>query len=100
MHGGYMEIVLPFGKNQQLLGQVPVTYWDKAAENADFSVTYVYEPKVNLRDLERGYILAALEHFKKCKVRTAQALGVTVKTLYNKLHSFGLSDEYKAIRTK
>lgn len=83
MHGGCMEIILPFG-NQRMLSE---------SEN---TIIYVYEPTVNLRDLERGYIVAALSHFKKCKVKSSNALGITVKTLYNKLHAFGLFDEYKS----
>ena len=48
-----------------------------------------YDPSVNLHELERKYILKALSHFEGNKTQAAQALGVTIKTLYNKLHQYG-----------
>ena len=39
------------------------------------------------------YILNALEHFPS-KREAAKALGITVKTLYNRLHEYGVFEDY------
>lgn len=43
-----------------------------------------------LADVERQVILATLEHYGHHKERTAAALGVSLKTLYNRLKEYGL----------
>lgn len=43
-----------------------------------------------LDDLERIHILKTLEMFYNNKTRASKALGITVKTLYNKLHRYGM----------
>jgi len=48
-----------------------------------------YEPSISLAELERQYILQALTYFKCNKTQVANALGITIKTLYNKLHEYG-----------
>lgn len=49
-----------------------------------------------IRDVERALIFATLREFKGSKVRTAQALGVSLKTLYNRLHEYGVLSEPRA----
>ncbi len=39
-----------------------------------------------MREVEREYVLASLQRLQNNKARTAQALGISEKTLYNKLH--------------
>ncbi|MFP5457492.1 MAG: sigma 54-interacting transcriptional regulator [Bacteriovoracia bacterium] len=46
--------------------------------------------EVALHDLEKQHILATLDHLGGNKTRAAKSLGITVKTLYNKLHSYGM----------
>lgn len=46
--------------------------------------------EVALHDLEKKHILATLDHLSGNKTRAAKSLGITVKTLYNKLHSYGM----------
>ncbi|PIT99698.1 MAG: sigma-54-dependent Fis family transcriptional regulator [Bdellovibrionales bacterium CG10_big_fil_rev_8_21_14_0_10_45_34] len=58
-----------------------------------------YDPSISLYELERRYIIQALRHFHGNKTRAAQALGVTIKTLYNKLHEYGEFDNY-SVHTK
>jgi DNA-binding NtrC family response regulator len=58
-----------------------------------------FDPNVTLGDLERRYIIQALEHFDGNKTQAANALGITIKTLYNKLHEYGVFDKY-AIHSK
>jgi DNA-binding NtrC family response regulator len=42
-----------------------------------------------LDEIERTLILATLQHFEGDKRRTADVLGCSLKTLYNKLHAYG-----------
>ena len=48
-----------------------------------------YDPALGLGELERRWILKALTYFDGNKTQAAQALGITIKTLYNKLHEYG-----------
>ncbi len=58
-----------------------------------------YDPAVPLHDLEKRYILKALNYFDGNKTQAANALGITIKTLYNKLHEYGEFEKY-AVHTK
>ena len=53
-----------------------------------------YDPTMTLHELEKRYILKALSHFEGNKTQAANALGITVKTLYNKLHEYGEFEKY------
>ena len=44
---------------------------------------------ITLEALEKRHILAVLTHFKGNKAKAAEALGVSVKTIYNKLDIYG-----------
>jgi transcriptional regulator with PAS, ATPase and Fis domain len=55
-----------------------------------------YDPTVSLYNLERGFIIKALNHFSGNKTQAANALGITIKTLYNKLHEYGEFEKYSA----
>lgn len=48
-----------------------------------------YDPTMPLHELEKRYILKALNYFEGNKTQAANALGITIKTLYNKLHEYG-----------
>jgi DNA-binding NtrC family response regulator len=56
--------------------------------------TSAYDPTVTLGELEKRYILKALGHFDGNKTQAAQALGITIKTLYNKLHEYGEFEKF------
>ncbi|MGK5084026.1 sigma-54-dependent Fis family transcriptional regulator [Bdellovibrionota bacterium FG-1] len=45
---------------------------------------------VPLEDMEKGHILRTLTYHSGNKTKTAQSLGITIKTLYNKLHRYGV----------
>jgi Nif-specific regulatory protein len=52
--------------------------------------------EMTLDELERRHICSALEHLGGNKTKTAKMLGITVKTLYNKLHSYGMIEAKEA----
>ena len=51
---------------------------------------------VTLEELERNHIMCTLENLSGNKTKTAKVLGITVKTLYNKLHSYGVEFDKEA----
>lgn len=53
-------------------------------------------PQMTLEELEKTHIVQTLESLGGNKTKTAKALGITVKTLYNKLHSYGMVFEKEA----
>jgi transcriptional regulator with PAS, ATPase and Fis domain len=53
-----------------------------------------YDPTITLYELEKRYILKALNYFDGNKTQAANALGITIKTLYNKLHEYGEFEKY------
>lgn len=48
-----------------------------------------------IAQMEHDLIVERLELYAGNKTQTAQSLGITIKTLYNKLHEYGLFDQYK-----
>jgi Nif-specific regulatory protein len=52
--------------------------------------------QMTLEELERNHIMSTLECLLGNKTRAAKALGITVKTLYNKLHSYGIEFDKEA----
>jgi DNA-binding NtrC family response regulator len=57
--------------------------WQEAPEGAEsFTVGN------SLEDVERRLIFATLEYFKGNKSRTAQSLGISLKTVYNRLNQY------------
>ena len=60
---------------------------------SDHAADMKYDPEMTLSEVNRLYILSALKHFTS-KKRAAKALGITVKTLYNRLHEYGVFDRY------
>ena len=58
-----------------------------------------YDPSIPLHELEKRYIIRALDHFDGNKTQAANALGITIKTLYNKLHEYGEFERF-AVHSK
>jgi DNA-binding NtrC family response regulator len=54
-----------------------------------------YDPAMTLSELEKRFIIKALNYFDGNKTQAAGALGITIKTLYNKLHEYGEFDKYE-----
>lgn len=55
----------------------------------------VHPPIKTIAQLEMEHIESVLVLLDNNKAKTAVALGVTTKTLYNKLHTYGLFEKYK-----
>ena len=64
--------------------RMPKTRTDGSHSGSDFNVD------MSLDELERHHILRILSYHHGNKTKAAQTLGVTIKTLYNKLHRYGL----------
>lgn len=58
-----------------------------------------YDPSMTLYELEKRHIIKALNYFEGNKTQAANALGITIKTLYNKLHGYGEFEKF-AIHSK
>lgn len=56
---------------------------------------YLFQ-EMTLDELEKKHICRTLEHLSGNKTKTAKMLGITVKTLYNKLHSYGMIGQKEA----
>ncbi len=62
---------------------------------------YAYEPEASLpvgtslQDMERQMIVATLEHFQGHRAKTAEALGIGVRTLSGKLRGYGYAPRSK-----
>jgi len=53
----------------------------------------LYTPGITLAEVNKIYILSALEA-SRSKREAAKSLGITVKTLYNRLHEYGVFDKF------
>lgn len=67
--------------------RMPKTRMDGMHSSSEFNVD------MSLDELERHHILRILSFHQGNKTKAAQTLGVTIKTLYNKLHRYGLIKE-------
>jgi hypothetical protein len=56
----------------------------------------IYRPGISIHEMNKLWTMGALEHFEGNKTRAAQALGITIKTLYNFMHRYDLFDRYTA----
>lgn len=80
---------LHLDQNIQNAEEIKVVAAPVAVKAADFQ-------HVTLEELEKGHIMGTLENLGGNKTKTAKVLGITVKTLYNKLHSYGVEFDKEA----
>jgi two-component system, NtrC family, response regulator AtoC len=60
----------------------------------DLNSTVVQVPVgTSIKEAERRLILTTLAHYDGRKTATAETLGISVRTLYNRLHEYGYMDE-------
>ena len=73
----------------------------ESIKNPDLKIlTDDYDPTMTLHELERRHILKSLAYFESNKTQAANALGITIKTLYNKLHEYGEFEKFAVHSTK
>ena len=65
-------------------------------ENQNPLVVYSFDSLVTLSELERRHIETVLNHCGGNKTVAAAKLGVSLKTLYNKLNEYSKKDEVEA----
>jgi len=61
-----------------------------AAAGADVEAgRLLFRPGTRIAEVEKALIVATLDHFDQDKKRTAEALGISLKTLYKRLNEYG-----------
>jgi Nif-specific regulatory protein len=84
--------ILSDGKiiEKQHLGEVIAN--SEVISNESVEEVAVDYKEMTLCELEKMHICNTLDYLAGNKTKTAKALGITVKTLYNKLHTYGMID--------
>jgi DNA-binding NtrC family response regulator len=54
---------------------------------------FAFAPGITIESAEKELILRTLEHCKQNRTHAAQMLGISIRTLRNKLHEYGVSKE-------
>jgi DNA-binding NtrC family response regulator len=65
-----------------------------AAQPADDANSIRFQIGTTVEAAEKGLILRTLEHTRNNKTRAAEILGISLKTLHNKLKEYGAGREY------
>ena len=68
--------------DKKLVTEQDLSYIVTDADNEDINIKY--NPNVSLEELNNLYIQKSLEYFK-CKKKSSKALGISMKTIYNKI---------------
>jgi DNA-binding NtrC family response regulator len=76
--------ILNRGKDR--IQSLPATFGRAMELNADQAQ---FHPGMSIKDVEKTLIEKTLEHFDGNKTQTAEALGISLKTLYNRLSEYG-----------
>lgn len=71
----------------------PDLNFDDRNEDTAPSSIQTADDGLTLAELEKRHILATLERLNGHRARTAQALGISVRTLRNKLHEYRIADD-------
>lgn len=89
-------IVLAPGDMRILPEHLPEQLLSKEGQKA--TVNLSYDPNLTLHDVQKTYVLRSLQHFKGNKTKVAKSLGITIKTLYNKLHEYGIFEKFSTYK--
>lgn len=57
-----------------------------------------WQPGLTLDVIEKEIVLKALRYYHGNRAQTADSLGISIKTLYNKLQSYGVADDGPGIQ--
>jgi two-component system response regulator AtoC len=91
--GNVRELEMVVGRAALLAPGPTIRGEDLPLEIRPRAAPRVLRTDLSLADMEKEYVLAALERNKGHRGRTAEALGIDPKTLYNKLRAWGVSDD-------
>ena len=83
--GSGIAAVGRFGGDDEALGQAPPA---GARPSPDERTAITVPVGTTIADMERELILATLDHCGGAKERTAEMLGISLKTLYNRLRAY------------
>jgi DNA-binding protein Fis len=70
----------------------PIQHAREASEQSAFKQTTLEESPLTMHEVEKRLISTALERFEGNRRQTADALGISERTLYRKLREYGLAD--------
>jgi DNA-binding NtrC family response regulator len=70
----------------------PMQHAREASEQSAFAATTLEESPLAMHEVEKRLIGTALERFEGNRRQTADALGISERTLYRKLREYGLAD--------
>ena len=75
--------------DEWLPGSAPTKAQRMPAPSAEPAATITLPLGASLAEAERRMILSTLDHFDQQRERTAAALGISLKTLYNRVKAYG-----------
>jgi DNA-binding NtrC family response regulator len=91
--GNVRELEMVVGRAALLTPGATIRGEDLPLEIRPRAAPRVLRTDLSLAEMEKEYVLAALERHRGHRGRTAEALEIDPKTLYNKLRSWGISEE-------
>jgi DNA-binding NtrC family response regulator len=82
------EVVLPVGKAMSAVSVNAAKANDLVTESKNVMPTVKSQDLVSLAEMERMHIMNVLNHTNGNKSEAAKILGITIKSVYNKLHEY------------
>jgi DNA-binding NtrC family response regulator len=91
--GNVRELEMVIGRATLLAPGPTIRGADLPLEIRPRAAPRVLRSDLSLAEMEKEYVLAVRDKHRGHRGRTAEALGIDPKTLYNKLRAWGVSDE-------